>query len=312
MTIDYYQILGVLDDAEDIVIRAAYKALSQKYHPDKWDGDQQEAHRRMAELNQAYGVLSDQGKRNQYDSTRDRSTFTAEEDSPESTLLSSVERDWRVAVEYMPHLNEIVEYLGALSRVLEYTFKVTLLEHKSFADAYGLASRLERNYLGKYFGKDPQIIKFAKSLLTSKNRAAARELNVAVSVLGAGVDPHAIITRISDKFNLTSNTDAERRWNDIVQLSNVVLGSVSVEPELSHLLMAAGCAVRETGFFKITTYVSLGGVTKKFTAAEFAKFGKAVAKEVLKFKSLDVVKSFFHPTNGHERDTRSDRASGQA
>ncbi len=28
---NYYKILGVLDDAEDIVIRAAYKALAQRY-----------------------------------------------------------------------------------------------------------------------------------------------------------------------------------------------------------------------------------------------------------------------------------------
>ena len=36
---DYYRTLGVLDDAEDIIIRAAYKALAQRYHPDKWKGD---------------------------------------------------------------------------------------------------------------------------------------------------------------------------------------------------------------------------------------------------------------------------------
>ena len=35
---DYYRILGVLDDAEDIVIKAAYRALAQRYHPDRWQG----------------------------------------------------------------------------------------------------------------------------------------------------------------------------------------------------------------------------------------------------------------------------------
>ncbi len=29
---DYYRILGVLDDTEDIVIKAAYRALAQRYH----------------------------------------------------------------------------------------------------------------------------------------------------------------------------------------------------------------------------------------------------------------------------------------
>lgn len=60
---DHYQILGVLDDAQDIVIRAAYKALAQRYHPDKWKGDVNEANSRMAQINEAYGVLSDPIKR---------------------------------------------------------------------------------------------------------------------------------------------------------------------------------------------------------------------------------------------------------
>jgi len=43
---DYYIILGVLPDAEDVVIRAAYKALVQRYHPDRFKGDPAEAHRK--------------------------------------------------------------------------------------------------------------------------------------------------------------------------------------------------------------------------------------------------------------------------
>jgi curved DNA-binding protein CbpA len=62
-----YQVLGVQEDAEDIVIRAAYKALAQKYHPDKWSGDVSEATRLMAELNNAYKILSDPVKRREYD-----------------------------------------------------------------------------------------------------------------------------------------------------------------------------------------------------------------------------------------------------
>jgi hypothetical protein len=75
---DYYRILGVLDDAEDIVIRATYKVLAQKYHPDRWQGDAGEATRRMAEINTAYAVLSDAEKRAAYDSTRDKNQFRDE------------------------------------------------------------------------------------------------------------------------------------------------------------------------------------------------------------------------------------------
>jgi curved DNA-binding protein CbpA len=36
---DYYAILGVLPTADEVVIRAAFRALSQKYRPDKWSGE---------------------------------------------------------------------------------------------------------------------------------------------------------------------------------------------------------------------------------------------------------------------------------
>lgn len=48
------------------VIRAAYKALSQKYHPDKNPGDEKAA-RIMAILNSAYGTLSDVQRRREHD-----------------------------------------------------------------------------------------------------------------------------------------------------------------------------------------------------------------------------------------------------
>lgn len=67
---DYYAILGVNPTAEDIVIRAAYKALAQRYHPDRYPGSQEEAHRRMSELTQAYEVLADPVRRPKYDRRR--------------------------------------------------------------------------------------------------------------------------------------------------------------------------------------------------------------------------------------------------
>ena len=54
---NYYSVLGVLPTAEGIVIRAAYRALAQRYHPDKW-ADQRDAIRRMQEINEAYETLN--------------------------------------------------------------------------------------------------------------------------------------------------------------------------------------------------------------------------------------------------------------
>ena len=60
---NYYKVLGVLETAEIEVIKAAYRVLAQKYHPDKWKGDSQEAHDMMSAINEAYGILSDSEKR---------------------------------------------------------------------------------------------------------------------------------------------------------------------------------------------------------------------------------------------------------
>ena len=68
--VDYYAVLGVNPGAEDIVIRAAYKALAQRYHPDRFQGSQDEAHRRMSEITQAYEVLADPVRRPKYDRRR--------------------------------------------------------------------------------------------------------------------------------------------------------------------------------------------------------------------------------------------------
>nr|WP_300677245.1 DnaJ domain-containing protein [uncultured Acetatifactor sp.] len=54
-------------NASDEVIRMAYKALVKKYHPDSCKEDLGEAQKIMADINQAYEVLSDREKRAAYD-----------------------------------------------------------------------------------------------------------------------------------------------------------------------------------------------------------------------------------------------------
>ena len=68
--LDFYAILGVHPNAEDIVIRAAFKALAQRYHPDRFTGSKDEAHRRMADLTNAYETLADPARRRKYDRRR--------------------------------------------------------------------------------------------------------------------------------------------------------------------------------------------------------------------------------------------------
>jgi molecular chaperone DnaJ len=60
---DYYQILGVNQNASSDEIRKAYHKLAHKYHPDKKGGDEA----KFKEINEAYQVLSSKEKKGQYD-----------------------------------------------------------------------------------------------------------------------------------------------------------------------------------------------------------------------------------------------------
>lgn len=63
---DYYQILGVGEKANADEIKKAYRKLALKYHPDKNAGNK-EAEEKFKEISEAYYVLSDQQKREEYD-----------------------------------------------------------------------------------------------------------------------------------------------------------------------------------------------------------------------------------------------------
>lgn len=63
---DYYSILGVSRDADADEIKAAFRRLARKYHPDV-NRDDPSAEEKFKELGEAYSVLSDPNKRTQYD-----------------------------------------------------------------------------------------------------------------------------------------------------------------------------------------------------------------------------------------------------
>lgn len=62
----HYDNLKVARDAPPEVIRAAYKVLSQRYHPDRNEGDPRAAHA-MKIINSSYAVLSDPDRRREHD-----------------------------------------------------------------------------------------------------------------------------------------------------------------------------------------------------------------------------------------------------
>ncbi len=63
---DYYDVLGVNKGAKPEEIKSAYRKLAVKYHPDKNSGNKS-AEEKFKEASEAYGILSDKNKKENYD-----------------------------------------------------------------------------------------------------------------------------------------------------------------------------------------------------------------------------------------------------
>lgn len=63
----YYSVLGLKKNAKSDEIKKAYKKLAIKYHPDRNTDNKKEAEKKFAEINEAYSILTDPKKKQQYD-----------------------------------------------------------------------------------------------------------------------------------------------------------------------------------------------------------------------------------------------------
>ena len=204
---DYYAVLGILPDAEDVVVVAAFRALASRYHPDRWRGDVGEATRRMADINVAFGVLGDVAKRKQYDATRasGRSTFGTRDDEQDAAFddaLNQLEDRWQVAVAIFPDLADIRANLAKTAHRLAFAFVTVILETKQFKSRSAIAAGMEKEFLERHFGTDERIVAFARELIALRLKSAIVALNNYVDVLGSGIDPERVITKIHEDFKI--------------------------------------------------------------------------------------------------------------
>ena len=237
MATDYYRVLGVMPGADDVVIRAAYKALAQRYHPDRFSGDPAEAHRRMAEINAAFAILGDPVKRSAYDAERrdERTTEFAssetewQQDQAFSAALDEMDRRWGVACGIFPDLERLKRQLHQLSSKLSFAFVMTMLESKDFHRRNEIAGHLEHEFLERYFGGNPIIQDFAKELVVTRKKEAAKVLNDLVSVMGSDVDPMLLISRVEHDFGITEYKARIAEKEERIRLCRTLKGNRSMD-----------------------------------------------------------------------------------
>jgi hypothetical protein len=171
----------------------------------------------MAAINDAYRTLHDPVSRAAYDKARSpegaRHSFAGSDEESEKSnafdqALADLEANWRVAVGVFPDLERHRESLTRISRPLAFQFVVMMLEKRLFTDRQRIAEQLERDFLERYFGSDPQVVAFGRTLIFSGRRDAALALNKLVSVMGSAVPASALISKVRGDFGL--GTDGSR------------------------------------------------------------------------------------------------------
>lgn len=272
---DYYATLGVLPSAEDIVIRAAYKALAQRYHPDRAPNDPSAANRKMADINEAYSVLSDSTSRSSYDSQRgtgaqSADAYFAEAQDEDAKGADPLDTDWALAKSYFPDLAALESKLARVSWRLAYAFRAHLLETKQFQSRQQIAQTAETQFLKTYFGTNPKIVEFARSLISASYKAPAKALNDAVRVLGSGVEAEPLIRKITADFSLHALAEADRRDADTRRRAEAILENprTPIDQKIELLQRLGGRFDWDKGFFRSSCRANLNGIDYVFTDGE--------------------------------------------
>ncbi|MFC6669325.1 DnaJ C-terminal domain-containing protein [Marinobacterium aestuariivivens] len=123
---DYYRILGVDPEADKTAIKAAYRKLARRYHPDVSSEEDAEAH--FKEVSEAYEVLKDAQKRAEYDELRRYGRHGKPFEPPPG---------WQSSAEFRADTDPF----GGFSDFFESIFGGARQQHRPRGEARGFASR---------------------------------------------------------------------------------------------------------------------------------------------------------------------------
>lgn len=166
-SIDYYAVLGIAQTAPNEKVRARYRALVKRYHPDLAPGDKVVAAGNFRLVRQAYDVLSNPKRRAQYDQERQkridqetRLQSPTEAAGNPSDASKMFVRAWQEACRLHPHLEGLHAELAKIAAPLGISFQRMMLASREFDKALILAAKLKENFFVRYLDTDPQLLHF--------------------------------------------------------------------------------------------------------------------------------------------------------
>lgn len=175
---NYYQILQVASDADHEVIRAAYRTLSSRYHPDKNGGDES----LMKEVNEAYACLGDDVSRQQYDEQLRVELGGAK------YVPDDVSSKWSVALKLYPELQKYYEKLAGYSADIAAEYVKSIIEKKRFDFARHDFGAFRDKFLSQQFGVQfPLFMRFVDFLYAEKRYEDVRRLAQFSNALGSNI-----------------------------------------------------------------------------------------------------------------------------
>ncbi len=130
---NYYEILGVPENADDETIKKAFRELAKKYHPDRPGGDAE----KFKKIVEAYRILSDKKLRAEYDQRRKLQTsFVFGFDDLEDYLrreflgedIFDLFRDIFDIFEHKSHINEVTLEINPLEALKEKEIEIPLYQ----------------------------------------------------------------------------------------------------------------------------------------------------------------------------------------
>ncbi|KAH9315217.1 hypothetical protein KI387_023844, partial [Taxus chinensis] len=211
-----YEILGVERSSSAEEIRAAYRKLALKLHPDKNTnkGEEEEAAgatARFQELQRAYELLSDPRERSWYDSHRSQILFSSSQSSSNAKFADFDINLW-------PYFSTCA-YSGygdtakGFFRVYGELFEKLFQQEIAFAHATGEGTVAEAPLIGNLESPYPQVSAFYKYWLgfcTIKDFAWVDEYR-------ASAGPNRKLRRLMEEENKKHRKKAKREYNEAVR-----------------------------------------------------------------------------------------------